>query len=48
MISAGLDQSDDEALYEEADISRQKVVLYETHESLWRRIFHFFGKLCLL
>lgn len=47
MISAGLDQSDDEALY--ADVSRKRQLLYtEYHVSLWRRILTVLGKCCWL
>ena len=43
VISAGLDQSDDEALY--ADVSGQRQLVYtENTVSLWRRILTFLGK----
>ena len=41
MISAGLDQSDDEALY--ADVG-QRTLYTEHYVSLWRRILTFLGK----
>ena len=45
IISAGLDQSDDEALY--ADVPRERHLLHtESHVSVSTRILMFFGNYC--